>query len=77
MLRGYVYTKPQERRPFAATFLLGGFFNLYTPVACVASRKQQKQNRRDGKSKSAGLAGVSSGMGLDDGLLVCTLLLLI
>ena len=28
-------------------------------------------------SKSAGLAGVSSGMGLDDGLLVCTLLLLI
>ena len=27
--------------------------------------------------KSAGLAGVSSGMGLDDGLLVCTLLLLI
>ena len=29
------------------------------------------------KFKSAGLAGVSSGMGLDDGLLVCTLLLLI
>ena len=28
-------------------------------------------------SKSAGLAGVSSEMGLDDGLLVCTLLLLI
>ena len=28
-------------------------------------------------SKSAGLAGVSSGVGLDDGLLVCTLLLLI
>ena len=28
-------------------------------------------------TKSAGLAGVSSGMGLDDGLLVCTLLLLI
>ena len=27
--------------------------------------------------ESAGLAGVSSGMGLDDGLLVCTLLLLI
>ena len=27
--------------------------------------------------KSAGLAGVSSGVGLDDGLLVCTLLLLI
>ena len=27
--------------------------------------------------QSAGLAGVSSGMGLDDGLLVCTLLLLI
>jgi len=27
--------------------------------------------------KSAGLAGVSSEMGLDDGLLVCTLLLLI
>ena len=27
--------------------------------------------------KSAGLAGVSSGLGLDDGLLVCTLLLLI
>ena len=28
-------------------------------------------------TQSAGLAGVSSGMGLDDGLLVCTLLLLI
>ena len=28
-------------------------------------------------NKSAGLAGVSSEMGLDDGLLVCTLLLLI
>ena len=27
--------------------------------------------------ESAGLAGVSSEMGLDDGLLVCTLLLLI
>ena len=27
--------------------------------------------------QSAGLAGVSSEMGLDDGLLVCTLLLLI
>jgi len=30
-----------------------------------------------GYNKSAGLAGVSSEMGLDDGLLVCTLLLLI
>ena len=29
------------------------------------------------QSESAGLAGVSSGLGLDDGLLVCTLLLLI
>ena len=28
-------------------------------------------------TKSAGLAGVSSEMGLDEGLLVCTLLLLI
>ena len=33
--------------------------------------------RRGVEIKSAGLAGVSSGMGLDDGLLVCTLLLLI
>ena len=31
----------------------------------------------DYNPQSAGLAGVSSGMGLDDGLLVCTLLLLI
>jgi len=30
-----------------------------------------------GHWESAGLAGVSSEMGLDDGLLVCTLLLLI
>jgi len=34
-------------------------------------KKQLKQ------LESAGLAGVSSEMGLDDGLLVCTLLLLI
>ena len=37
---------------------------------------ESKGKERKGK-ESAGLAGVSSGMGLDDGLLVCTLLLLI
>ena len=36
-----------------------------------------KRHKQVHPSKSAGLAGVSSGMGLDDGLLVYTLLLLI
>ena len=37
----------------------------------------RRNDSNKSKGESAGLAGVSSGVGLDDGLLVCTLLLLI
>ena len=39
--------------------------------------KNRKWSKSSDDLQSAGLAGVSSGVGLDDGLLVCTLLLLI
>ena len=47
----------------------GGIWQSFQPSGHLASPNLSE--------KSAGLAGVSSGVGLDDGLLVCTLLLLI
>ena len=61
------------------SFLQSKETNPRPPLAGLAHLKHRRKREVGDKlgMKSAGLAGVSSGMGLDDGLLVCTLLLLI